>query len=108
MAKHDIIKLEVLPDYRLHLSFADGQQGILEVKKHIDFTGLTEPFNDPDYFARVKINAETKTLYWPNGYDLCPDCVYHWSTGVPFPDYVLEYERKQEKTSLRERELVNV
>jgi len=59
-------------------------------------------------FNSVQWDPEWETIYWPNGFDLCPDCIYHWSTGIPFPDYVLEYERKQEKTSLRERELLNV
>ncbi|MCL2304201.1 MAG: DUF2442 domain-containing protein [Planctomycetaceae bacterium] len=108
MAEHDIIKLEILPDYRLYLYFADGRQGIFEAKKHIPFGGLSESLNDPDYFAKVEIDPEWKTIYWPNGYDLCPDCLYHWSTGIPFPDYVQEYEQKQEKAKKRKRELVEV
>ncbi len=97
MADHDIIRLEVLPDFRLNLAFADGRKGVFDVRKHVQFDGIAEPLGDPEYFAQVNIDPEWKTLCWPNGYDLCPDCIYHWATGIPFPDYVQKYERKHAK-----------
>ena len=105
MPYHHLTRIEVLPDFCLHLYFSDGEDGIFEARKHMTFDGVFEPLNNPVFFAKAQIEPVCKTLTWPGELDLCPDCVYHWSTGIPFPDYVQEYEQKQK---IEKRELVNV
>ena len=83
MATRDIISVEVLPDYRLHLRFADGIEGTINIQKHISFEGLFAPLADPSFFGRVAIYPELKTIYWPGDVDICHDLLYHWATNIP-------------------------
>jgi hypothetical protein len=69
---HDVIGVEVSGEYRLRLTFDDGTVG------DVDFTGrewrgIFEPLRDPDYFARVAVDAEAGTVTWPNGADMAPE-----------------------------------
>lgn len=72
---HDVTAVEVVGDFRLRLTFADGTLG------HVDFTqrvwrGVMEPLGDPAYFARVRIDPEAGTIAWPNGVDMAPEPLY--------------------------------
>jgi hypothetical protein len=80
MAAHDIESVDVLPDYRLRLRFADGAEGTIDVRKHIPFEGLFAPLADPSFFGRVAIYPELKTIYWPGDVDVCHDLLYQWVT----------------------------
>jgi hypothetical protein len=68
-----ITQMHVLENHRLILMFDDGK------KKNIDFTPfigedqLTKPLADPKFFEQVKIYENGRGIYWPNGYDVCPD-----------------------------------
>ena len=111
---YTIKQMKITRPYTIEFQFNDETVAELnfEEKLHQWSQGNRESLAgqllDLETFNSVRWDPEWETIYWPNGFDLCPDCIYHWSTGVPFPDYVLEYDRKQEKTSLNERELVNV
>lgn len=72
---HDVIGVEISGEYRLRLTFDDGTIG------EVDFTGrewrgVFEPLRDPDYFARVTVDAEAGTVTWPNGADMAPEPLY--------------------------------
>jgi hypothetical protein len=72
---HDVIGVEVSGEYRLRLTFDDGTIG------EVDFTGrqwrgVFEPLGDPDFFARVAVDAEAGTVTWPNGVDIAPEPLY--------------------------------
>ena len=79
MPAHDIESVDVLPDYRLRLRFADGTAGTVDVREHIPFEGLFAPLADPSFFAQVAIYPELKTIYWPGNVDVCHDLLYHWA-----------------------------
>jgi hypothetical protein len=71
----DITQVEVVGEYRLRLTFADGTVG------EVDFTGrqwsgALVPLCDPAYFARVAVDPEAGTITWPNGIDLAPEPLY--------------------------------
>src|SRR3546814_15214529 len=34
------------------------------------------PLNDPEYFARVAVDPELRTVVWPNGLDLAPEVLH--------------------------------
>jgi len=111
---YTIKQIRMIRPYTIEFQFND------ETVAELDFEGKLQQWSqgnreslagqllDLETFNSVQLDTEWGTIYWPNGFDLCPDCLYHWSTGIPFPDYVLEYEQKQERTSLKEHELVNV
>lgn len=73
----DIIEVRALPGYRLYLSFEDGVQGEIELKKIIKFTGIFEPLEEYDYFSQVIVNPDLGTIQWPNEADLDPDVLYN-------------------------------
>jgi hypothetical protein len=71
----DISGVEVIGEYRLRLTFADGTVG------DVDFAGRTwsgvfEPLRDPEYFARVVVDPEAGTIAWPDGLDMAPEPLY--------------------------------
>ncbi len=71
----DITDVKVVGEHRLRLAFDDGTVG------EVDFTarewrGVLEPLRDPDYFARVTVDAEAGTIAWPNGIDMAPEPLY--------------------------------
>jgi hypothetical protein len=71
----DITRVEVVSDHRLRLTFADGVVGEVDFSAH-DWRGVLEPLGDPAYFARVRVDAESGTIAWPNGVDLAPEPLY--------------------------------
>ena len=77
----DIIEFQILNDYQVYLKFEDDQQGVIDISKTIEFTGIFEPLKNLDYFKTAKINPEWGTIYWENGADLDPDVLYYIVTG---------------------------
>ena len=37
---------------------------------------LLQPLDDPAYFAQVRVDAEARTVVWPNGLDLAPEVLH--------------------------------
>jgi hypothetical protein len=79
----DIVGARALGDYRLHLRFEDGVEGVVDLAPHLSFQGVFEPLRDPAYFAQVRVDADLGTVAWPNGADLDPDVLYGRITGTP-------------------------
>src|ERR1035437_4725702 len=79
----DIVAVKALGDYRLHLRFEDGVEGVVDLAPYLSFRGVFEPLRDPAYFARVRVDPELGTVAWPNGADLDPDVLYGRITGTP-------------------------
>ncbi|MGH3049480.1 MAG: DUF2442 domain-containing protein [Gaiellaceae bacterium] len=57
----DITNAEVVEDYRLRLTFADGSVGDVDFGDR-DWRGVFEPLADPAEFARVEVDAEAGTI----------------------------------------------
>jgi hypothetical protein len=79
----DVVGVEVVGDYRLRLTFADGTTG------DVDFTsrqwrGVFEPLRDPAFFARVEVDEEAGTIAWPGGLDMAPEPLYEEARAHPF------------------------
>ena len=79
----DIISVQPVENYRLYLKFEDNQEGVVEISKLIEFTGIFAPLQDLAYFNQVKLNPEWGTIYWENGADLDPDVLYSIVTNRP-------------------------
>ncbi|MBE9239657.1 DUF2442 domain-containing protein [Synechocystis salina] len=81
----DIVAVNPLKNYKLYLRFEDNQDGIVDIQKQVEFTGVFEPLKDLEYFAQVKVNPELGTIQWPNGADLDPDVLYEIIARSPSP-----------------------
>ena len=80
----DIVIAKALDDYRLHLQFDDGIEGVVNLAPHLSFQGVFEPLRDPAYFAQARVDQQSGTVVWPDGADLDPDVLYGRITGTRF------------------------
>lgn len=78
----DITGVEVLGDYRLRLTFADGTVGDVDFAGR-EWRGVFEPLNDPAEFARVEVDREAGTITWPHGLDMAPEPLYEEARRHP-------------------------
>jgi len=71
-------------DYRLELTFSNGETGTYDCRPLLDF-GVFRELQDNAYFRQVR--AENGTVVWPHEQDICPDTVYldsrRTETGKP-------------------------
>jgi hypothetical protein len=81
----DIVEVQPLDGYRLHLRFEDGAAGEVDLAKMIRFEGVFAPLKERAYFAQVRVDPEAGTIVWPNGADLDPLVLYSQITGIPIP-----------------------
>jgi hypothetical protein len=73
-------------DHILELTFADGAVAQLDFRQDVvGRGGIFTPLEDVDYFKKVRVDPEAKTIAWPNEVDFCPDVLYHRATGAPLP-----------------------
>jgi len=74
-----IIKVKVLPGYRLELEFDDGVSGIVDLSEAVG-KGVFGLWRDPLFFEQVHIGSSGE-LVWAEKVDLCPDALYLKVTG---------------------------
>jgi hypothetical protein len=70
-----LVELRALPDYKLFQRFADGTQGITEMRELIfsDHAGVFTALRDSAEFNRVSIDPDFRSVSWANGLDIAPD-----------------------------------
>lgn len=83
----DVTAVRPLNDYRLHIEFEDGVEGIVDLAETVQFVGIFAPLKDRSYFAQVYVNSDVGTICWPNGADMDPDVLYAHITGEPIPSF---------------------
>ena len=62
-----------LAGHKLRLIFTNGEQGIYDCLKLLDF-GIFKELRDENYFKRVCV--VDGTVVWPHEQDICPDTLY--------------------------------
>jgi len=70
-----VIEAEYVHDYIIHLCFADGTEGDVDLSQEL-YGEMFEPLKDPEAFARFTVHPEFHTLCWPNGVDIAPEFLY--------------------------------
>ncbi len=80
-----IIKLNIIDKYQLHIVFDDGVEKIIDGSQFIGEDPFTQSLSDPEYFRQVKIYENGRGLYWPNGYDICPDNLRFYMEAMETP-----------------------
>jgi len=71
----DVTAVEVIGDYRLRLTFADGTVGDVDFAG-CEWRGVFEPLRDAAYFARVEVDPEAGTITWPDGLGTAAEPLY--------------------------------
>ena len=71
LGEYEIIKCVPLLDYKLDLTFADGKNGIVDLRYLVGKAVFTK-WNDYEEFSKVSINTVTKTLSWTDDIDIDP------------------------------------
>lgn len=67
------VSVKPLPDYHVYVEFEDGKRGVFDVRPYIKGSWYGK-LADIDTFNQVRANGFT--IAWPDGQDICPDCVY--------------------------------
>jgi hypothetical protein len=62
-----------LDNYKLELTFTNGEIGIYDCSPLLDF-GVFKELSDVNYFNRAIV--EGGSVIWPNEQDICPDTLY--------------------------------
>ena len=85
MANWSITHFEVLPEFKIAVSFADGTSGIADLSPRLSQGPLGDGF-DPLCIQQVfsSVYLEHGALTWPGGIDLAPDAMHEriQQTGV--------------------------
>lgn len=84
----DVVSVEPLADHRLRVRFDNGVEGIVDVAKMVQFSGVFEPLRDQAFFSKAKVHPELGTVCWPNHADLDSEVLYSKITGTPIPEYI--------------------
>jgi len=69
----EVSKANYLNDYRLALTFNNGETKIVDLKDELNGT-VYLPLKKIDYFKKFKISYNT--VEWPNGADYAPEYLY--------------------------------
>ena len=76
-----VIDAEYAHDYVIHLRFADGTEGDVDLSQEL-YGEMFEPLKDRKTFASFTVHPEFHTLCWPNGADIAPEFLYE-KTKIP-------------------------
>lgn len=68
----NIIRVKVLDGYRLRLRFDDLATRTVDLKSVL-WGPMFSPLLKRKEFKKVRVNAESGTIEWPNGADICPE-----------------------------------
>jgi DUF971 family protein len=68
-----ISKVAPMDNYKLQLIFTNGERGIYDCCKLLNF-GVFKELGDKNYFNQVKVSDGT--VVWPHEQDICPDTLY--------------------------------
>jgi hypothetical protein len=69
------MQAEHVRDYVIHVRFADGTEGEVDMRNELDGE-VFEPLKDPARFRAFQLHPELHTVTWPNGADFAPELLY--------------------------------
>lgn len=73
------VEVQPAPDYHLLLTFDNQEKRLFDVKPYIRGSWFGE-LKKPEIFNAVRIAG--LSVEWPDGQDICPDCLYQDSVPV--------------------------
>ncbi|MBF0207012.1 MAG: DUF2442 domain-containing protein [Oligoflexia bacterium] len=79
MIRPKVVKVEPVEDYKLILSFNNGERKIFDVRPYLNLPLFME-LKNITIFNTVRV--EGLSIAWKNGQDLCPDDLYENSISM--------------------------
>ena len=67
-----IIQARHVTGHTIWLRFSDGAEGEVDLSSEIHGE-VFEPLKDVDYFRKLQVDPELRTVVWPNGADFAPE-----------------------------------
>ncbi len=61
--------------YRLKIEFNDGAVKDVDLARELHGE-IFGPLKELDFFLKVSLNPDTRTIEWPNGADFAPEFLY--------------------------------
>ena len=71
-----VVGVAVIRPHVMRLLFDDGVVRDVQYVPGEARGSLLEPLDDPEYFAQVRVDADVRTVVWPNGLDLAPEVLH--------------------------------
>ena len=68
-----VSEVSTTEDYKLNLTFTNGESGIYDCSSLLNF-GVFKEFKNKHYFHQAKV--VDGTVVWPHEQDICPDTLY--------------------------------
>ena len=67
-----IVECRYVSGHTVWLRFSDGAEGEMDLSSELHGE-VFEPLKDVEYFRRLKVDHELRTVVWPNGADFAPE-----------------------------------
>lgn len=72
---YDVMEARYVRDFVVWLRFRDGTAGQVDLGPEL-WGEVFEPLRDVEYFRKLTVHPEFKTLVWPNGADFAPEFLH--------------------------------
>jgi hypothetical protein len=69
-----LLEVNALPNQSLHLRYADGVEGVVDLS-HLVGRGVFAELSNPAVFSRVSLGPNGEVA-WSDDLELCPDALY--------------------------------
>ncbi|MCX6198520.1 MAG: DUF2442 domain-containing protein [Bacteroidetes bacterium] len=80
------IEVKALPDYRIWVSFTDGQSGEVSLM-NLKGKGVFNAWDKNDLFSKVFVADNGRCIAWNEELEICPNSLYLDLIGKTFEEY---------------------
>lgn len=77
-----IKKINILDDFTIRFFFSDESKKVIDLKPFLRKGTISGALLNPEYFRKAKLYEDGRGIYWPNGFDFCPDFLYSHTTNL--------------------------
>ena len=84
----DVISAEYINEYKIKLTFENGQTGIVDFSDYLSRGGIFSKFKDMDFFKSFQLNSEIGNIIWNNEIDIAPEVLYARAMHVSLPEWM--------------------
>lgn len=79
-----ITAVQVEPDYRLGITYDDGEVIHADFRSVVSRGGVFSPLADPDFFSLAALDTHGRAVAWPGELEFCADALrLEWGRREP-------------------------